>query len=85
MSAPLAILLGGAVLIASLAPANAAAKRLNDSNPRKAGKPTAITNKATRLCLELVRTEPVPVIGAYHPDAKDIPAGFAIKGRYPNP
>ena len=37
---------------------------------------TAIKNKAPRLCLELVRTEPVPVIGANHPDAKDIPAGF---------
>ncbi len=29
-----------------------------------------------RLCLELVATEPVPVIGAQHPDAMDIPAGF---------
>jgi hypothetical protein len=34
------------------------------------------TNKATRLQLDLVKTEPVPVIGVDHPDAKDIPAGF---------
>jgi hypothetical protein len=30
----------------------------------------------TRLKLELIRTEPVPVIDSLHPDAKDIPAGF---------
>ena len=36
----------------------------------------ATANKTTRLCLELVKTEPVPVIGPQHPDAKDIPAGF---------
>lgn len=36
----------------------------------------APSNRATRLCLELVQTEPVPVIGASHPDVKDIPAGF---------
>ena len=33
-------------------------------------------NKTARLQLELVKTEPIPVIGANHPDAKDIPAGF---------
>ena len=37
---------------------------------------TASVNKATRLQLELVRTESVPVIGVNNPDAKDIPAGF---------
>ena len=36
----------------------------------------ATANKSTRLYLELIRTEPVPVIGPQHPDAKDIPAGF---------
>ena len=36
----------------------------------------ATTNKTTRLQLELVKTEPAPVIGVNHPDAKDIPAGF---------
>ena len=29
-----------------------------------------------RLQLELVKTEPIPVIGENHPDVKDIPAGF---------
>lgn len=33
-------------------------------------------NTSTRLYLELVKTEAVPVIGVNHPDAKDIPAGF---------
>jgi hypothetical protein len=33
-------------------------------------------NKTTRLQLELVKTESAPVIGANHPDARDIPAGF---------
>jgi len=32
--------------------------------------------ESSRLRLELVKTEPVPVIGAQHPDAQDIPAGF---------
>ena len=36
----------------------------------------SLTNKTSRLYLELVKTEPAPVIGAQHPDAKDIPAGF---------
>ncbi len=36
----------------------------------------AATNHPPRLQLELVQTEPVPVIGSQHPDAKDIPAGF---------
>lgn len=30
----------------------------------------------TRLRLEVVRTEPLPVIDSLHPDAKDIPGGF---------
>ena len=38
-------------------------------------KPASV-NKTTRLQLELVRTESVPVIGVNNPDAKDIPAGF---------
>ena len=36
----------------------------------------ATTKKATLLRLELVKTEPVPVIGPLNPDAKDIPGGF---------
>ena len=40
-----------------------------------AGTATTV-NKASRLFLELVKTEPIPVIGPQHPDAKDIPAGF---------
>ena len=36
----------------------------------------ATASEATRLQLELVKTEPVPVIGVNHPDARDIPAGF---------
>lgn len=47
-----------------------------DSKSRKEGNQPAPANKATRLRLELVSTEPTPVIGVNHPDAKDIPAGF---------
>jgi len=54
----------------------AAAGQPADSKPGKADNPPATTNKAARLCLELVKTEAVPVIGVNHPDAKDIPAGF---------
>jgi phosphotransferase system IIB component len=54
----------------------AAAEPSDDSRLSKVVNITAVTNKATRLCLEVVSTEPVPVIGANHPDAKDIPAGF---------
>jgi hypothetical protein len=32
--------------------------------------------KKTRLCLELVKTEPAPVIGSGHPDTRDIRGGF---------
>jgi hypothetical protein len=35
-----------------------------------------VKSGSTRLYLELVNTEAAPVIGASHPDAKDIPAGF---------
>jgi hypothetical protein len=42
----------------------------------KNGNPAAPKPKAAKLQLELVKTEPVPVVGVNHPDAKDIPAGF---------
>ena len=31
-----------------------------------------------RLQLELVKTEPIPVIGENHPDVKDIPAELGV-------
>ncbi len=61
---------GAAVLMAAAAEQAAEVKSGMESNM------PAITNKATRLQLELVKTEPVPVIRVNHPDAKDIPAGF---------
>ncbi len=45
-------------------------------NPKHTGDQPVTAKKAMRLQLELVNTEPVPVIGVNHPDAKDIPAGF---------
>ena len=66
----MAALVGMAVLMAAVAAPAADVKSGKENN-----KP-ATTNKATRLQLELVQTEPVPVIGVNHPDARDIPAGF---------
>jgi hypothetical protein len=45
-------------------------------NPGKSDNQPANAYKSTRLSLELVKTEPVPVIGSQHSDAQDIPAGF---------
>jgi len=59
-----------AVLMAAVAAQAADVKSGKESNI------PALTNKTTRLQLELVKTEPAPVIGVNHPDAKDIPAGF---------
>ena len=66
----MAALVGMAVLMAAVAAPAAVVTSGKENN-----KP-ATTNKATRLQLELVQTEPVPVIGVNHPDARDIPAGF---------
>jgi len=54
----------------------AAAEHPADAKRGKADNLSASAAKATRLCLELVKTEPIPIIGPLHPDAKDIPAGF---------
>ena len=45
-------------------------------NRGKSDNQPATAYKSTRLSLELVKTEPVPVIGSQHSDAQDIPAGF---------
>ena len=63
--------------IVGLASLVAAAEPSDDAKLSKVDKMAAVTNKSTRLQLELVSTEPVPVIGANHPDAKDIPAATA--------
>lgn len=40
--------------------------------------PANRANPGTRLSLELIRSEPVPVIDSLHPDARDIPGGFEV-------
>lgn len=54
----------------------AAAEKSDDSRQGKIDQQPAAAISTTRLQLELVKTEPVPIIGIQHPDAKDIPAGF---------
>jgi hypothetical protein len=51
-------------------------QNLMGQNAGEPGNQLATADKSTRLYLELVKTEPVPVIGLQHPDSKDIPAGF---------
>ncbi len=72
-------LVGRAVVLAGwliLTRAGTAAEKAFDAIPGKAGPLPASAGGTTTLRLELVRTEPIPVIGIQHPDAKDIPAGF---------
>jgi hypothetical protein len=38
--------------------------------------PTALSNQKTKLYLELLKTEPLPVIDSLNPDSKEIPGGF---------
>jgi hypothetical protein len=42
-------------------------------NAQAGNVPANHANTGTRLSLELIRTEPVPVIDSLHPDARDIP------------
>jgi hypothetical protein len=51
-------------------------QNLMAQNPGKSDNQPATAYKSTRFSLELVKTEPVPVIGPQHSDAQDIPAGF---------